>query len=57
MKHYKNAVVMVSHDRFFLDQTADVVYELTGKGLRRYPGNYTLQGRKAETDSASEEGI
>lgn len=25
----------------FLDQTADVVYELTGKGLRRYPGNYT----------------
>ena len=41
MKHYKNAVVMVSHDRFFLDQTADVVYELTGKGLRRYPGNYT----------------
>ena len=31
MKHYKNAVVMVSHDRFFLDQTADVVYELTGK--------------------------
>ena len=41
MKHYKNAVLMVSHDRFFLDQTADVVYELTGKGLRRYPGNYT----------------
>ena len=41
MKHYKNAVVMVSHDRFFLDQAADVVYELSGKVLRRYPGNYT----------------
>ena len=41
MKHYKNAVVMVSHDRYFLDQAADVVYELSGKVLRRYPGNYT----------------
>lgn len=41
LKHYEHAVVMVSHDRFFLDQTADVVYELTGGKLTRYPGNYT----------------
>lgn len=41
MKHYENAVVMVSHDRFFLDQTASVVYELSGKRLTRCPGNYT----------------
>lgn len=41
MKKYKKAVVMVSHDRFFLDQTADVVYELTGGRLTRYSGNYT----------------
>ena len=41
MKQYDKAVVMVSHDRFFLDQTASVVYELSGKRLIRYPGNYT----------------
>ena len=41
MKQYEKAVVMVSHDRFFLDQTASVVYELSGKKLTRYPGNYT----------------
>lgn len=41
MKQYEKAVVMVSHDRFFLDQTVDTVYELTGKTLKRYPGNYT----------------
>lgn len=41
LKGYKKAVVMVSHDRFFLDQTADVVYELADKKLTRYPGNYT----------------
>lgn len=32
---------MVSHDRFFLDRTADVVYELSEGRLTRYPGNYT----------------
>ncbi len=41
LKEYKKAVVMVSHDRFFLDQTAEVVYELADKKLTRYPGNYT----------------
>lgn len=41
MRRYEKAVVMVSHDRFFLDQVADVVYELTDKRLFRYPGNYT----------------
>jgi len=41
MKQYEKSVVMVSHDRFFLDQTASVVYELSEKRLTRYPGNYT----------------
>ncbi|MEY8355849.1 ABC-F family ATP-binding cassette domain-containing protein [Lachnospiraceae bacterium 54-53] len=41
MKRYEKAVVMVSHDRFFLDQTVSVVYELSGGRLTRYPGNYT----------------
>ncbi len=40
IRSYEKAVVMVSHDRFFLDQTADVVYELAGKKLTRYGGNY-----------------
>jgi ATP-binding cassette subfamily F protein 3 len=41
LKQYEKAVVMVSHDRFFLDKTVDVVYELTEGTLVRYPGNYT----------------
>ena len=41
LKQYEKAVVMVSHDRFFLDRTAEVVYELEGGHLTRYPGNYT----------------
>ncbi len=41
LKQYDKAVIMVSHDRFFLDQTADIVYELSGKKLVKYSGNYT----------------
>ena len=32
---------MVSHDRFFLDRCAEVIYEISGKKLIRYVGNYT----------------
>lgn len=41
LRGYDRAVVTVSHDRFFLDQTAEVVYELSDRRLTRYPGNYT----------------
>lgn len=41
MRSYEKAVVMVSHDRFFLDRSVDVVYELAGGKLVRYPGDYT----------------
>ena len=41
LKTYEHAVVMVSHDRFFLDRCAEVVYEIAEKKLIRYAGNYT----------------
>lgn len=36
-----SAAVIVSHDRFFLDQTADTIYELSNRTLTRYTGNYS----------------
>ncbi len=38
---YKKAVVIVSHDRAFLDNTINVVYEIEHKKLKRYVGNYS----------------
>lgn len=38
---YKKAVVIVSHDRAFLDNTINVVYEIEHKKLTRYAGNYS----------------
>lgn len=50
LKSYEKAAVFVSHDRFFLDQTADVVYELSGGRLTRYPGNYTHYREQKQKD-------
>lgn len=41
LKSYPKAVVVVSHDRMFLDNVVDVVYEIEDGTARRYPGNYT----------------
>lgn len=41
LKNYKKAVVIVSHDRMFLDKVVDVVYEIEYKVTKRYPGNYS----------------
>jgi len=37
----RGAVLLVSHDRYFLDALAKVIYELTPAGLTRYTGNYS----------------
>lgn len=50
MKIYPNAVVFVSHDRFFLDQVVTAVYELDRKKLRRYVGNYTQYRQQKAKD-------
>ena len=41
LKDYDRAVVIVSHDRMFLDRVVDVVYEIEYKTAVRYPGNYS----------------
>ena len=41
LKQYPRAVVIVSHDRMFLDRVAEVVYEIEHNTLKRYVGNYS----------------
>lgn len=49
IKNYPKAVVVVSHDRMFLDNVVDVVYEIEYHTAKRYPGNYTdFMKRKKE---------
>ncbi len=49
LRNYPRAVVLVSHDRMFLDNITDVVYEIEYGTAKRYPGNYTdFMQRKKE---------
>ena len=41
LRDYNRAVVIVSHDRFFLDRVVSVVYEIEYKTAKRYAGNYS----------------
>lgn len=41
LKNYKKSIVLVSHDRMFLDKVVNVVYEIEYGVTTRYKGNYT----------------
>lgn len=41
LKNYPGAVVVVSHDRFFLDAVVHDIVEIDRTEAKRYPGNYT----------------
>ena len=42
LQHYQGAVVMVSHDRYFLDRMVNKVVELYQQKLHFYTGNYSF---------------
>jgi ATP-binding cassette subfamily F protein 3 len=50
LKTYKNAVVIVSHDREFLDKTVNIVYEIEWGKITKYIGNYTDFAKKKRID-------
>jgi ATP-binding cassette subfamily F protein uup len=41
LKQYRGAVIMVTHDRYFLDQVANIMFELENGNLYRYEANYS----------------
>ena len=52
---YEKAVIMVSHDRFFIDCTAEIIYELSDGKLMRYVGNYTEYKKQKEKQRVSQQ--
>lgn len=55
LKTYDRAVVIVSHDRMFLDKVADVTYEVEYHHIKRYAGNYTAFMKRKEEDLIKQE--
>ena len=55
LKSYENAVIIVSHDRMFLDRVIDVTYEIEYGDIKRYPGNYSAFVRLKEEAQIKQE--
>ncbi len=55
LKNYGKAVVIVSHDRMFLDKVIDVTYEIEYHQMKRYPGNYTAFMEQKELNAKKQE--
>lgn len=53
IRNYKGSVIIVSHDRYFLDKTTQKILEISGGRGRMYNGNYSFYAkeRKAVRDS------
>ena len=55
LRSYDKAVVIVSHDRMFLDRIIDVTYEIEYHRMKRYPGNYSAFLKRKEEDLLKQE--
>ncbi|MDP2173731.1 MAG: ABC-F family ATP-binding cassette domain-containing protein [Candidatus Cloacimonadaceae bacterium] len=53
---FKGCIIMVSHDRFFLDRTVDYLFIFEDGEIRKFPGNYSdyLLVKKFQTEEAEE---
>ena len=55
LSKYKKDMVIVSHDRVFLDKVCNVTYELEYGNLKRYGGNYTYFTEQKKNDLLKQE--
>ncbi|MBR7069806.1 MAG: ATP-binding cassette domain-containing protein [Oxalobacter sp.] len=46
LKHYRGTLIIISHDRDFLDGAVNVILHIDGRKLRRYAGNYSAFERQ-----------
>jgi len=50
--HYKGIVLLISHDRVFLDRTVNIIFELDENkpGIRKFVGNYTAYAEQIQIE-------
>lgn len=54
VKNYKGTVIIVSHDRYFLDVTTDKTLEISAGHARIYNGNYSFYAKERKAVRESE---
>lgn len=55
LKNYDKSVIIVSHDRMFLDRIIDITYEIEYHRIKRYVGNYSAFMKQKELDLIKQE--
>ena len=53
LNNYTGTLLYVSHDRYFINRTADRILELNSEGLTEYLGNYDYYLEKKQENTAS----
>ena len=54
MKKYQGAALIISHDRWFLDQAVTRIYELEWGKAKEYPGNYSFYRQEKQRQFSSQ---
>jgi len=49
LSEFAGAVLIISHDRYFLDNTVQKIFAIENKGLREYPGNFSYYWEKKQS--------
>ncbi|MFD3157224.1 ribosomal protection-like ABC-F family protein [Haloimpatiens sp. FM7330] len=50
IKDFKGAVLVITHDRYFLDNTVSKIFELKDKKLKEYSGNYSFYAEQKKLE-------
>lgn len=50
LKDFNGSVLIISHDRYFLDNTVEKIYAIENKRLREYLGNFTYYWEKRQAE-------
>ena len=54
LQRFNGALVLITHDRYFLERVTDTIVELDGGELRRYPGNYAAYLSKKDEEAIAD---
>lgn len=54
LTNYRGAIVIVSHDRYFLDKTVNIIYEISNHRSKKYFGSYSRYLQQKDKDYEKE---
>lgn len=55
LKYYYGTLIVVSHNRYFLDEVVDTIWELEDGKVKVYPGNYSAYKEQKEQEQLEKE--